>query len=351
MNKWNVHAEKVRDWGIEYRLFLVVGVIAIAIALIAVRVNLRFWSLDTVGSDTYYSWVEGRRILNDENPYERILHGNMEENKKYSTYFPLFYEASALVQYTGLRQYEPWINFWRYYFLIANIGTGLALCAMTLYKRKWALSLLALPFWYFNRWTLHASSTVALDFIPIFFMVLSLGVYDRYRKTSLLLYGFSLATKQIAIFLAPLYLIWEYQQSRSIKKTIIAGLWIVAIPLFFSIPFLFWNAEGFVRSIAFSGTRASLNHFGADSIDVIFNLSGLPARIPFLLMLCGAYYSAWQSTTGRYGSAMLVMAVFIAFNSILFTHYPVWLMPLLPLAASEWTGSLRESSDQQKTTD
>jgi len=336
---------KIRMWFQEHGLFLLVGVTALAIALVAVRVNLRFWSLDTVGSDTYYSWVEGRRILRDQNPYERILHGNMEENEKYSTYFPLFYEASALTQYMGIRQYQAWIDFWRYFFLAGNIATGLALCAIIFSRRTWALALLALPFWYFNRWTLNASATVALDFIPIFLMVLSLGMFERYRKTALLLYSFSLAIKQIAIFLAPLYLVWEYQQSRSIKKTIIAGLWIISIPLLSSIPFLLWNAEGFVKSIAFSATRTALNHFGAESIDRILNLNGLLARIPFLFMLSAAYFTAWQKAAGRYGSAMLVMGIFIAFNSILFAHYPAWLMPLLPLAASEWINSTEEHSD------
>jgi len=337
--------QKIVRWCREHSIIFI-GIAAIAIALLAVRINLRFWSLETVGSDTYHSWVEGRRILRGQNPYERILHGDMEENQKYSTYFPLFYELSALVQKAGIKQYYPWISFWRYFFMLGNIATGLALCVMIFTRRTWGLALLALPFWYFNRWTLSASATVALDFIPIFLMVLSLGLFDKYRRTSLLLFSFSLAIKQIAIFLAPLYLVWEYQQSRSIRQTILAGLWIISIPLLASIPFLFWNAEGFVRSISFSATRSALNHFGAESLDRILNMNGLLARVPFLCMLGTAYFSAWQRAVGRYGAAMLVMGIFIAFNSVLFTHYPAWLMPLLPLAAGEWMLSAKESSEE-----
>ncbi len=336
---------KIKVWAQEHWFFLLLSSIALIIALIALRIHMRFWSLDTVGSDTYYSWVEGRRILDGKNPYERILHGNMEENNKYATYFPLFYEASALLQRIGVRQYQPWIDFWRYIFLACNLAIGLALYILLLSRRTWALALLAMPFWYFNRWILNASSTVALDFIPIFLMVLSLGLFERYRKTSLLLYGFSLAIKQIAIFLAPLYLIWEYQQTRSIKKTILAGLWIISVPLLASTPFLFWNLEGFIRSISFSATRISLNQFGAEAIDSVLNLTGLPARLPFLLMLGVAYFATWQKTLGRYGAAMSVMGIFIAFNSVLFQHYPAWLMPLLPLAVGEWVGSSKESPE------
>jgi hypothetical protein len=335
----------LKAWLRDRWLVLFVTVCALLIVLLAIRIHRRFWPMDTVGSDTYYSWVEGRRILNGQNPYERILHGGMDENKKYATYFPLFYESSALVQQLGVRQYQPWIDFWRYIFLASNVAVGLALCAFLFSKTTWALALLAMPFWYFNRWTLSASSTVALDFIPILLMVLSLGLFDRYRKTSLVLYSFSLAIKQIAIFLAPLYLIWEYQQTHSIRKTIVAGLWIVSIPLLASMPFLFWNMEGFIKSIAFSATRIALNHFGAESIDSILNLTGLIARIPFLLMLLAAYLAAWQKSLVRYGAAMIVMGIFIGFNSILFQHYPVWLMPLLPLAAGEWAFHRQSSQD------
>ena len=330
-------------WLKEHWLWLFVIVAVLLTVYAAVRVNLRFWSIDTVGYDTYYSWVEGRRILRGQNPYERILHGSMEENNKYATYFPLFYEASALVQRLGLRQYHEWIGFWRYIFLLCNLAVGLLLGAILQSRKTWALALLGMAFWYFNRWTLNTSESAALDFIPILLMVLSLTLFSRHRRTSLLLYSFSLAIKQIAIFLVPLYLIWEYQQTGSIRKTILAGLWIASIPLLVSIPFLVWNAEGFFKSIAFSGTRAALNHFGAASVDDILNLEGLIARLPLLIMLCAAYLAAWHKTTGRYGSAMMVMAIFIAFNSVLFEHYPVWLMPLLPLAVSEWVDPQRAS--------
>src|SRR5512144_813675 len=102
---------KIKVWVQEHWFPLIVGIAILAIAWIALRIHMRFWSLDTVGSDTYYSWVEGRRILDGKNPYERILHGNMQENNKYATYFPLFYEASALLQRIGIRQYQPWLDF------------------------------------------------------------------------------------------------------------------------------------------------------------------------------------------------------------------------------------------------
>jgi hypothetical protein len=51
---------------------------------------------------------------------------------------------------------------------------------------------------------------------------------------------------------------------------------------------------------------------------------------------------------GRYGAAMMVMAIFMAFNSVLFAHYPVWLMPLLPLAAGEWVHVHQNEESQRR---
>ena len=321
----------LRDNLIEILLTFIV----VCIVSFSIKVNVKFWDLDTVGSDTYYAWVEGRRILEFKNPYARILDGDMEENNKYATYFPLFYEASAVVQYLGLHYYNDWIGFWRYIFLLANTLTGFTLFVALYSKQTWLLALASMLFWYFNRWTLFASAMPAIDTIPIFLMVLSLTLFERHRKTSLLLYGFSLAIKQIAIFLAPLFLIWEYQRTGSIKKTMLAGLWMISIPFLSSLPFLLWNAEGFIKSVAFSATRSALNHFGAESVDSILNMSGLLARLPFLGMLCIVYFATWKKTLGQYSSAVFVMAVFVSFNSVLFQHYPLWLICLIPLALKE----------------
>jgi hypothetical protein len=243
---------------------------------------------------------------------------------------------SALTQLAGYGRYELWIRFYRSIFLACNLAIGFALYALTFSRGTWALSLLVVLFWYFNRWVLTASQIAALDFIPIFLMVVSLGIFERHRKTSLLLFSLSLAIKQIAIFIAPLYLIWEYQQSRSFKNVVMAGAWIASVPLITSIPFLVWNAEGFIKSIAFSTTRDASALRNWESIDMVVDLKGFFARIPILVMLMGTYWASWQKAIGRYAAAMLVMVIFLCFNPVLFVQYFVWPIPLLLLTASEW---------------
>ena len=340
---------RLRTWVQEHYLFLVLGFAVLVIALVAARINVRFWGLDTRGSDTYYSWVEGGRILEGNNPYERILHGNMRENRKYATYFPLFYEVSALTQLVGYRRYVSWIGFYRYIFLACNLAIGFALYILTFSRRAWALSLLAVLFWYFNRWTLTASKIVALDFIPILLMVVSLGIFERYRKTALLLFSFSLAIKQIAIFMVPLYLIWEYQQSRALKNVVVASLWIASLPIIASVPFLVWNSAGFIKSIAFSATREATNSYNWETIDSVAKLSGLIGRLPILVMFTLAYFAFWQKALGPFAAAMLVMAIFVGFNPVLYVQYFIWLIPLLLLTASEWMNKTAESDVTQSS--
>src|SRR5687768_7823003 len=56
---------------------------------------------DLMMEDIYYIWLEGKRIINGENPYGRVLTGNMRNNDKYATLFPIAYLLSALIQKIG----------------------------------------------------------------------------------------------------------------------------------------------------------------------------------------------------------------------------------------------------------
>lgn len=55
-----------------------------------------------------------------------------------------------------------------------------------------------------------------------------------------------------------------------------------------------------------------------------------------MLALMGIVYG--YALGGRLGMSMaslLVMSVFVDFNSVLYTHYPWWVVPLLVLAACD----------------
>jgi len=292
------------------------------------------WRVDSVGDDIYYAWLEGLRLREGQNPYERVLESDLLQNDKYATYFPLFYLLSALTQAAGLLDYESWIAFWQPIFLVFHLATGLWLAILFARQRRHLLGLVVLALWLVGNWVLHLNYLINFDAIPIFFLVVSLTLLRRRPLLALLCLSLSLALKQVAIFLVPLYLIWLWQDGAGRRPARL--LWGVAaifsVPLLTSLPFLLWNAEGFLRSVLFSATRApSL----ALTSGRTFGHGGLAARLPLLALLAAVYLLAWRRRLGRYTAAMLAMLGFVSLNPVLFPQYLPWFLVLLLLALVE----------------
>jgi uncharacterized membrane protein len=309
------------------------------IALLGVFVHARLWG--TLQSDNrpdvYYSYLEGRRLAAGENPYARILLGDMRSNDKYATYFPLFYLLSAGVQWAGLEKYPDWIAFWRVIFLICNLGIAYLIFRICVERDQLLLGVFGALFWLLNRWTLNVTLIDHLDFPPLFLFLLSLKLVPRRFSLACLLFGLSLALKQIAILALPLYLIWSWQIERPDRlRHLLKDLaLIIAIPLLVSIPFLVWNAEGYVKSLFFSVSRLPDDHFDAPSLDALFGIVGLPARLPMIFFLGLTYTLAILRRLPKYASNLLVMAIIFGFSSVLYRQYLAWLVPFLPLTILE----------------
>jgi hypothetical protein len=334
----------------QYRTMAAVCLLVILLASVAV--NVRFWKTETKGEDIYYAWVEGGRIVNGENPYARVLTGNMRDNDKYATYFPLFYEISALTEWAGLRDYEPWIGFWRTIFLASSLAIAVTLFLLVYPRGKLLAAIFAAAFWLFNRWTLHVSMIADLDFVPIFLLIASLGLFRKHRLAALVLFSLSLSIKQIGIFLAPLYLVWTWQavevRRDRLKQTLLAALIIACIPFLTSLPFLSWNAEGFAKSIFFSVTRIPADHFGTVSIDGLMRWPGVAGKLPMLTLMLLATALAWRRKIGPYTGALLIMATFVNFNAVLFRQYLVWIVPFIPLVMCDVWDAMQAKPLQQR---
>ena len=87
------------------------------------------------------------------------------------------------------------------------------------------------------------------------------------------------------------------------------------MPGLLSLPFLAWNADAFVRSILFSATRNANSRVSAFSFDANLGLTGLPARLPMLLLMALVLVAAARGEIGRYLAVLLVFATFMDFNS------------------------------------
>lgn len=115
----------------------------------------------------------------------------------------------------------------------------------------------------------------------------------------------------------------EKQGIELLKATILVGV----VPFFASIYFLFWNAEGFIKSILFSMTRSAVNGFQAPSIDKFMDWDGASARLLMFALFILIYWFSANRQIGRYTGVFLIMSVFICFNSVLFGQYMIWAIP------------------------
>ena len=99
-----------------------------------------------------------------------------------------------------------------------------------------------------------------IDFVPIFFLIGSLILLPRNDRLAYLLFGLSLAIKQISIFILPIFLIWTWQSSDldRIKSVLKAAVWIAIIPLITSLPSSSGILRHFINQFLFSATRTGL---------------------------------------------------------------------------------------------
>jgi hypothetical protein len=62
-----------------------------------------------------------------------------------------------------------------------------------------------------------------------------------------------------------------------------------------------------------------------------------------LALMAVVWVYALRGRMGTNLAVLLVMAVFVDFNSVLYTHYPCWVVPLLVLAARDAMAPARGS--------
>lgn len=297
--------------------------------------------------DTYSVFREGRRLLEGKNPYDRILGRDLSENANYAAYLPVSYLLSLISQIAGLDFFWEWLLFWRMVFLFFNLAIATSLFLIPARQKLTLYAAFAMLFWFFNRWTLLVTKSSDFDFIPIFFLILSLTLFPSYKLFSLLCFGFSLGWKHLAIFLLPLYLLWTWRASTSqpARQVVIAGLTISVIPFVVSLPFVAWNWQGFLLSILISITRNPTARFDALSLDALMGWTGWPARVILLGMVVFIYVLSWKEKVSYYLAAFLLLLTVADFNTVLFSSYFDWVVPFLLLIVFELLLLLKERID------
>jgi len=321
-----------------------VAILALVLLVAAgVVVHLSVPQENRPGTDISFDYEEAQRILRGENPYARILSGDMRTNQKYPTYFPLFYLLSAGVIRAGLSDYASWLQFWRVVNLFFNIAAGVVLFGLLYRRNALLLAILGACMWFLNRWGIRITESANIDYPAVFFLLLALWLVPKHRLTAFLMLSFSLGFKQLAAILVPLFLIyvWHDEREHPVRAVIVALAVLASTLIITSLPFFASSPEGFLKSMIFQLVRDPSSHISGPTIDSILKTSGIVSRLPFSFLLGLVYLMFWHKQIGLYAAGLLVMSVFINLSPVLFMQYFVWLMPFIPLAASETGLALR----------
>jgi uncharacterized membrane protein len=181
--------------------------------------------------------------------------------------------------------------------------------------------------------------------LALLFLLVSLQCFVHRRRLAFLLFGTSLAIKHVGLLVTPLYLVWTWQRSRDPRWTPWteegqAALWIALIPALVSLPFIWWDAGAFTRSVLSSVTRPSDAYAHISAVGTLLGLRGGLARVPLLLLLTlVVLIAAHRRVIGRYTAVLLMFATFTDFNTVLFPQYFAWVVPFIVLAAGEHTAA------------
>ncbi|MEX0650171.1 MAG: glycosyltransferase family 87 protein [Candidatus Andersenbacteria bacterium] len=289
---------------------------------------------DREGEDIYYYWQRGGQVAAGDNPYICAL-DNTCIHRKNPGHLPLFYWLSAGARQVGFEEFDQWMAFWLPVLVAAYLGIAVLLL-VSLYPVSPLLAWAGASFWLFNRWSLYVLHVGQIDFIALFFLLLSLLLLPRRRAVAMVLFGLSLAVKQVAVFLLPVYLIYGWYQAKGDWKLLLRdSVGILLIPLAVSLPFMVDHLKAFIHALTFSVTRSSEANFGAPSIDAVLTLTGWPGAVFMGLLFIGVYVLVGRRLISVVTAACLIFIIFLGFNTVIFNQYFIWLLPLVWMVVLE----------------
>ncbi len=300
-----------------------------------------------VRTDVGNEWDEAGRISKGINPYERILQGNLIQNDKYSTLFPLYYYFLMIVSIPSGANFNLFVVNYRVIIQIFEYAAFIFLYLIFRQRGQKLFGLFAASFFIFNRWTVLNVSVLKQDIVAITFLLASLYFFEKKIRMSYLFYGISLGIKHLGIFVFPIYLMPVIFKKRSIRDFFIDLSVLLAPILLPSIYFLINNFKAFIYSMIFSFTRKPASSCGAaptgyEKLLVNYGHMGTGIAIfyltlPRLPMVLFTFFNTVLLFTKKVPAAIyLVMAytIFAALNPVYFDQYIMWVIPFAVLVGA-----------------
>lgn len=303
-----------------------------------------------IASDVYFEFYQAQEIGSGENPYKRILSGDLLNNNKYATLMPLYYYTLYFFAYLGEFKLEGFLDVFRDALFLSEVVISVYMYLAFKKRDNGWLGLLAVLLFLFNRWTLRGVRDVKQDFLALAFLIPSLFYLDtpnkKHNRIAYLLYGISLGIKHVGIFLLPVYFI-KFFNLKSLKtlfnfkkldyKELLLSVLLVSIPTIgVAIPIMLDNFNSLFYSMLISLTRAPVSNgveFGFAETLIFYDIGVknnsiffyLLPRLPFVLALLSSFvlYVSGKMTSYLYIASC--MFIFVAFNPVLINHYFVWI--------------------------
>ncbi|HMZ52351.1 MAG TPA: hypothetical protein PK988_08795, partial [Candidatus Sumerlaeota bacterium] len=187
---------------------------------------------DLTEADIRQIYKEGLRIRKGDNPYERIIE-HPGDNNDYPTYLPGFYLLAAATRDVAGKPFQDWLTLWRAIFFGCHLGIGYIIFFRLWRRNGLTLAVVGSSFWLFNRWPLMVLRIAHLEPLAILLLMLSLVIMRRHFMIACVLFGMSLAVKQIAVFMFPVHLMWAWRLEddprRRIRNTALAAACCMAV--------------------------------------------------------------------------------------------------------------------------
>jgi len=326
--------------GNKYRNIILA--IFFAIVLLALFVRLPGFYMETEGRDTYFAWMDGKRIAMGVNPYERITHGDMIHNEKYPTRLPLVYLIAALFIKLGAAKFESFIFFWRIFIIAFDLTLGTFLFNYGRERGNDLVGLFAAFVWFFSRWGLYVWEIGNSEAFIILMMVLALYHWDKKPILAGLLFGISLSMKHFGVLFLPVLIF----SCRDLRDGLRRLGYVLLIPAAISLPFFIWHPEGFVKSILFNVVRGFSSQLLEDSrsIALLFGDSGILLRLFEVVVYLLFWVVAVRERWNRWLGAALAFFIFLGFNPVLFTQYFSWMVPFILLYLVDVSGEKKTAN-------
>lgn len=328
---------------------LVEVIVAIAVVYLAWVVKeanaKKHWEFDN--SDLIHEYNSALLVGSGQNPYSKILEGDLLINRKYATLFPLYYYLVNLVQIASDFRLEIFLDNFRTILFIAQIVAALYIYLFFRKENMKVVGLLAAAFFIFNRWSINVMSDAKQDFIAIAFLTVSLYYLKNKPVLAYLLYGFSLGVKHLGIFVLPIYLLPLFE-TKKITKDLLLRLSLIALPIVLpSIYFMLDNFKAFAYSMAFSFTRKTATTSTPSGYENLLILYDIGVKnntvffyiLPRLPLVIFSLLNFFVLVTKRIRPSLYLLTsffIFIAFNPVLFDQYLTWLTPILFVSFTDY---------------